>query len=165
VIAATHRDLEALIAEGKFREDLYYRLRVVEITVPPLRERLEDIPLLTDHLVRRAARSLHRRPPVLASDAMAALLEHTWPGNVRELENCLTRAVVVASGDVVRPEHLAIGPVAPKSPARLAPLDEVEQEHVARVLAATGGHKTRTAEILGISRPRLNRLIDKYGLE
>ncbi|MEJ2218203.1 MAG: sigma-54 dependent transcriptional regulator [Gemmatimonadota bacterium] len=165
VIAATHRDLEALIAEGKFREDLYYRLRVVEITVPPLRERLEDIPLLTDHLVRRAARSLHRRPPVLASDAMAALLEHTWPGNVRELENCLTRAVVVTTGDVIRPEYLAIGSVSPESPARLASLDEVEREHVARVLAATRGHKTRTAHILGISRPRLNRLIEKYDLE
>lgn len=81
------------------------------------------------------------------------------------LENCLTRAVVVSTGNVIRPEHLAIGPVPPESPARFAPLDEVEREHVARVLMATGGHKTRTAEILEVSRPRLARLIEKYGLE
>ena len=107
---------------------------------------------------------MHRDPPVLSPEASDALLKHSWPGNVRELENCLTRAVVVSTGNVIRPEHLAIGPVPPESPARLAPLDEVEREHVAQVLAATGGHKTRTAEILEISRPRLARLIEKYGL-
>ncbi|MGD2123410.1 MAG: sigma-54 dependent transcriptional regulator [Gemmatimonadota bacterium] len=165
VIAATHRDLEAMIPEGAFREDLYYRLRVVEITVPPLRERMGDVPILAEHLVKRAAETLHRDSPVLSREASGALLSHTWPGNVRELENCLTRAVVVSTGDVIRPEHLAIGPVPTESPARLAPLDAVEKEHVARVLAATGGHKTRTAEILQISRPRLARLIEKYGLE
>jgi DNA-binding NtrC family response regulator len=165
VIAATHRDLERLIQEEGFREDLYYRLRVVEITVPPLRERMGDLPLLADHLVRRGARTLHRDPPILSSEASEALHSHTWPGNVRELENCLTRAVVVSTGDVIRPEHLAIGPVPVESPAHMAPLDGVEREHVARVLAATGGHKTRAAEILEISRPRLARLIEKYGLE
>jgi len=165
VIAATHRDLEAMIPRGGFREDLYYRLRVVEITVPPLRERMGDTPILAEHLVKRAAESLHREPTVLSREAAGALLSHTWPGNVRELENCLTRAVVVSTGDVIRPEHLAIGPVPTESPARLAPLDEVEKEHVARVLAATGGHKTRTAEILEISRPRLARIIERYGLE
>ena len=165
VIAATHRDLEAMIPEGRFREDLYYRLRVVEITVPPLRERMGDVPILAEHLVERAARTLHRVPPVLSPEASKALLTHTWPGNVRELENSLTRAVVVSTGDVIRREHLAIGPVPTESPARLSPLDEVEKEHVARVLAATGGHKTRTAEVLEISRPRLARMIEKYGLE
>jgi DNA-binding NtrC family response regulator len=165
VIAATHRDLEQLIPDGAFREDLYYRLRVVEITVPPLRQRMRDVPLLAEHLVRKAARTLHRNPPILSPDASEALLAHSWPGNVRELENCLTRAVVVSTGDVIRPEHLAIGPVPPESPARLAPLQVVEREHVARVLAATGGHKTRTAEILEISRPRLSRLMEKYELE
>ncbi len=165
VIAATHRDLERLIPDGSFREDLYYRLRVVEITVPPLRERMGDVPLLARHLVQRAAQTLHRDPPVLSPDASKALLQHVWPGNVRELENCLTRAVVVSTGDVIRREHLAIGPVPAESPARLIPLGAVEREHVARVLAATGGHKTRTAKILEISRPRLARLIEKYGLE
>ncbi|MCJ7628031.1 MAG: sigma-54 dependent transcriptional regulator, partial [Longimicrobiales bacterium] len=165
VVAATHRDLEKMIPEGRFREDLYYRLRVVEVTVPPLRERMGDVSLLAEHLVRSAAETLHRDPPVLSSAASDALLKHPWPGNVRELENCLTRAVVVSTGNVIRPEHLAIGPVPPESPARLAPLDEVEREHVARVLAATGGHKTRTSEILEISRPRLARLMEKYGME
>jgi DNA-binding NtrC family response regulator len=165
VVAATHRDLETMIPEGQFREDLYYRLRVVEITVPPLRERMGDVPILAGHLVKRAARTLHRDPPVLSKEASEALLTHTWPGNVREMENCLTRAVVVSTGDVIRREHLAIGPVPTESPARMSPLDEVEKEHVARVLATTGGHKTRTAEILEISRPRLARMIEKYGLE
>ncbi len=164
VIAATHRDLEAMIAEHSFREDLYYRLRVVEVTVPPLRERLDDLPVLAEHLVRRASRTLHHEPPIIAREAMDALMRHRWPGNVRELENCLTRAVVLATGDVIRPEHLAIGAVPAESPAQLARLDELERDHVARVLAATDGHKARAAEILGVSRPRLNRLIVKHGL-
>jgi len=165
VIAATHRDLEAMIPDGSFREDLYYRLRVVEISVPPLRERMGDVPLLAEHMLKKAAKTLHRDSPILSREASDALLSHTWPGNVRELENCLTRAVVVSTGNVIRPEHLAIGIVPIASPARMAPLDEVEREHVARVLAATGGHKTRTAEILKINRPRLARLMEKYGLE
>jgi len=165
VIAATHRNLEELIGEGRFREDLYYRLRVVEIIVPPLRERLDDLQILAEHLVRRSSETLHRPPPVIAREAMDALTRHRWPGNVRELENCLTRAVVLATGDVIRPEHLAIAPLPAGSPAHLSTLEELEREHIARVLAATGGHKARAAETLGVSRPRLNRLIEKYGLE
>jgi DNA-binding NtrC family response regulator len=165
VIAATHRNLEEMIGDGRFREDLYYRLRVVEIAVPPLRERLDDVPDLAEHLVKRASRTLHHEPQVISSEAMDALMRHRWPGNVRELENCLTRAVVLATGDVIRPEHLAIAQVPAESPAHLPTLDETEKEHVVRVLAATGGHKARAAEILGVSRPRLNRLIEKYKLE
>jgi len=165
VIAATHRNLEELIGEGRLREDLYYRLRVVEIIVPPLRERLADLPILAEHLVRRSSETLHRPPPVIAREAMDALRRHRWPGNVRELENCLTRAVVLATGDVIRPEHLAIAPLPAGSRAHLSTLDELEREHIVRVLAAAGGHKARAAEILGVSRPRLNRLIEKYGLE
>jgi len=165
VIAATHRNLEEMIGAGRFREDLYYRLRVVEIVVPPLRERLDDVPDLAEHLVKRASRTLHHEPKLISGEAMDALMRHRWPGNVRELENCLTRAVVLATGDVIRPEHLAIGAVPAESPAHLPSLDETEKEHVVRVLAATGGHKARAAEILDVSRPRLNRLIEKYGLE
>jgi DNA-binding NtrC family response regulator len=165
VIAATHRNLEAMIGEGRFREDLYYRLRVVEVTVPPLRERLADLPVLAEHLVRRAAETLHQPLPVVSQEALDAMMRHRWPGNVRELENCLTRAVVLATGDVIRPDHLAIGPTPPTSPAHLASLDEIERRHVAEVLTATGGHKAQAAEILGVSRPRLNRLIEKYSLE
>ncbi len=165
VLAATHRDLETLVAEGGFRQDLYYRLRVVEIVVPPLRERMEDVPALADHLMRKASRAAGREPPELSDAALETLLAHDWPGNVREMENCLTRAVVLATGDVVRPEHLGLaGGPEPTTP-RLRTLEEVEREHVARTLEATGGNRTRAAEILGISRPRLRRMIDRYGLD
>jgi DNA-binding NtrC family response regulator len=164
VIAATHRRLEEFIAAGKFREDLYYRLRIVEIGVPPLRDRLGDLPLLAERLVARTAEDLHCPTPVLSSEALEALLIHEWPGNVRELENALTRAVVLATGDVIRPEHLALGHEA-ATPPELLSLDEVERRHVVRILEVTGGHKTRAAHVLGVSRPRLNRLIEKYGLE
>ena len=165
VIAATHRDLEQMIEDGTFREDLYYRLRVVEIVLPPLRDRRADVPILAAELVRRASGASGSTAPVLSSEALARLSEHDWPGNVRELENCLARAVVVASGGVIRPEHLSIA--SPREPARaaIAPLNEVEKDHVRRALEATGGHKARTAELLGVSRPRLNRLLEKYGLE
>jgi DNA-binding NtrC family response regulator len=165
VIAATHRDLEALIAEGRFRDDLYYRLRVVEIMLPPLRERLDDLPVLAEHLLERAGLTLHVAPPVLSREALHVMTRHSWPGNVRELENCLTRAIVLATGDVIRPEHLGIGPVPSGAPAKLATLDELERVHLMQVIDATGGHKTRAAEILGVSRPRLNRLLQKHGLE
>ncbi len=164
VIAATHRDLEAMVTGGQFRADLYYRLRVVEIVVPPLRERAGDLPLLAATLVRRAAAAVGRPEPVLAPDALAALARHAWPGNVRELENCLTRAVVVASGDVIRAEHLVLGGAAPEGPAKLGTLDDVERDHVLRVLAATRGHKARAAQILGISRPRLDRILARHGI-
>jgi two-component system, NtrC family, response regulator AtoC len=164
VVAATHQDLEQLATERRFREDLYYRLRVVEIVIPPLRDRPADVPLLADQMMRRASGAIGAAVPVLSAEALEKLTQHTWPGNVRELENCLMRAVVLAGGNVVRPEHLSIASPRRDAGARVAPLDDVEREHVARALAETGGHKTKAAELLGVSRPRLNRLIDKYGL-
>lgn len=165
VIAATHRDLEELVAEGSFREDLYYRLRVVEVVIPPLRERISDLPALAEHLVRRAADDLHRPPPLLTREAVDALLGHDWPGNVRELENTLTRAVVLATGGVVRPEHVRPGESPPERQDGIESLAEVERRQVQRALTSTGGNKTRAAEILGVSRPRLNRLLARYELE
>jgi len=165
VITATHRDLETLVEEGRFREDLYYRLRVVEIQIPPLRERISDIPELTAHLVTRASRAVGRPAPVVAQEAMESLMAHPWPGNVRELENCLTRATVLSNSGVIRPEHLALGPSPHAPPPRLRTLEEAEAIQVEQTLRATAGHKTRTAEALGISRPRLDRLIAKHGLE
>jgi len=165
VLAATHRNLEQLIASGRFREDLYYRLRVVEVTVPPLRDRASDLPILVDHLVKRAASTLHAPAPVVSSEALEAIRLHSWPGNVRELENCLTRAVVVSTGNVIRPEHLSIGPAQPGDTNSFATLDENERSHLLQVLLATGGRKARTARILGITRPRLNRLMRKYGID
>jgi two-component system response regulator AtoC len=173
VIAATHRDLEQMQTTGAFRTDLYYRLRVVEIVVPPLRERADDIPLLARHLVRRASVVAGRTPPVLSDEAVSALRRHNWPGNVRELENCLTRAVLLATSDVIRAEHVELGmlrgesganDVASIDPEHLPSLEDLERAHVERVFAATLGHKARAAAILGVSRPRLDRLLRKYGI-
>ena len=115
--------------------------------------------------MKRASPALGRPQPVLSPEAFEAIRHHRWPGNVRELENCLRRAVVLATGDVIRPEHLGMSTVASDSPAHLASLAELEREHVARVMTATRGHKARAAQILGVSRPRLNRLLQQYGLE
>ncbi|MDX1393776.1 MAG: sigma-54 dependent transcriptional regulator [Gemmatimonadota bacterium] len=165
VIAATHRNLERMLALGTFREDLYYRLRVVEITVPPLRERLGDLPLLAEHFIAQAAAGGGRTPPVLAREALDRLMRHGWPGNVRELQNCLARAVVTSGGDVIRLEDIELVERSDAEPATDMSLAEAERKHVARVLEATGGHKSRTASILGISRPRLDRLIAKYEID
>jgi DNA-binding NtrC family response regulator len=165
VVAATHRNLEQMLAAGEFREDLYYRLRVVELTVPPLRDRTSDLPLLVSHLIHVATAASPGRVPVVSPEALDAITRYPWPGNVRELENCLRRAVVLAAGGVIRPAHLGLGPVPEHAPADLKPLAEIEREHVSRVLAATGGHKAKAAQILGVSRPRLNRLLREYRLE
>jgi len=165
VIAATHRDLEARVDSGAFRSDLYYRIRVIEIDIPPLRDRLQDIPALAEHLVRRVCDALQRDPPELTADALAALRSHSWPGNVRELENCLARAVVAATGTAIRAEHLSLGRSARSDSVELGSLEEAEKEHLARVLRATDGRKKRASEILGVSRTRLDRLIKKHELE
>jgi two-component system response regulator AtoC len=165
VIAATHRNLEAMVAAGEFRADLYYRLRVVEIPVPPLRERMADIPLLAKHLLHKASASLHRVEPVLSAEALLVLQNYAWPGNVRELENCLTTALVVARGSVIRAEHLSLAGAMNAGPRALATLDAIESAHVERVLSATGGQKAEAARVLGVSRPRLDRLLKKFGLQ
>jgi DNA-binding NtrC family response regulator len=161
VIAATHRDLEAMVETRDFREDLYYRLRVVEIVLPALRERMDDLLELSEFLIAKAAAASERKPPVLGRDAQEALLAHDWPGNVRELENCLARAVVMAPGDVLRRQDMLLGSNSADTTKETATLVEVEREHVLRVLGTTGGNKTRAAEILGISRPRLRRIVSR----
>jgi DNA-binding NtrC family response regulator len=186
VMAATHRPLEEMVAAGTFREDLYFRLRVVEIDVPPLRERPGDIPLLADFLARRIARSLHR-PPVLIPEPVAdALQAYHWPGNIRELENALTRAIALARGPALNVEHLSLGtqpawptgaglePAPGGSAAPLHPhpdeqpadasLEAVERAHLVHVLRRTGGNKRQAARLLRISRPRLDRLLERHGL-
>jgi two-component system, NtrC family, response regulator HydG len=165
VISATHQDLEQMLADHRFREDLYYRMRVVEIVIPPLRERRDDIPLIAHRMVQRASRALETGDVILSEAALDRLIQHAWPGNVRELENCVMRAVVIAAGNVIRPEHLSIASPRQAQQAALASLEQMEREHVVRILKATGGQKGRAAEILGVSRPRLNRLLEKYGIE
>ncbi len=170
VVAATNRDLMAEVAAGRFREDLAYRLRVVEIRVPPLRERREDIPLLVDGLLARIAERLALPRPRITDEAEARLATHDWPGNVRELENLLTRAALDARDGIITSDMLALPDPAGAAPVSatdsvLRTLDEVQAEHIQRVLSNTGGHKARSCEILGISRPALDRKIAKYGLK
>ena len=171
IVAATHRDLFARAREGLFREDLAYRLNVIDIELPPLRERREDIPLLATALLERAAHQHGHSVPKLSRPALTRLQQHDWPGNVRELENVLTQALVFARDGQIAADHIRLrGTVdTPATPAdegvtALASLDEVEAAHIQRVLDHTGGHKGRSCEILGISRPALDRKIDKYDL-
>ncbi len=165
VTAAPHRPLEEKLAAGTFREDLYYRLRVVEIALPALRDRMADVPVLADHLVKKVGAATGVGGKMLAPAALDALMAHDWPGNVRELENCLTRAVVMSPGPVIHPENLILRAPESREPLVLETLDANEGRHVARVLAATRGKKAEAARILAISRPRLDRLIKKFAIE
>ncbi len=172
VIAATHHDLPDLVRQGRFREDLYYRLDVVTLSLPPLRERRQDIPLLVDHFLRTLSSRHGRGPVAVDPEALRRLLGYDWPGNIRELQNVLERAVLLAEQGVIGPEHLAttVRPSAaalPDTPAAapaLRGLEEVEREHVIRVLAATGGNREESSRILGISRRTLTRMIQRWGL-
>ena len=161
VTAATHRNLEQMATNGSFREDLYYRLRVVEAKLPPLRERLGDLPLLAHHFLRKARQEMHRSECTLSNEAENVLLQHDWPGNVRELENCLTRATVLATGNVIRPEHLGLRGEHQDLSTGFVTLEELTRAHVERVLVATDGNKTKAAKILGISKPKLYRMLEK----
>jgi DNA-binding NtrC family response regulator len=178
VIAATHQPLEELVREGRFREDLYFRLQVVEVRVPSLRERRSDIPLLVSHLLAKAGKELGRLVPVVPPPVLADLARRDWPGNVRELENVLTRAVALCRGpglslrDVGSPRGDDASPVlgAPEQRASGASepsddtLEGIERRYVQQVLMRTGGNKSAAARILDISRPRLDRMIDRHHL-
>jgi DNA-binding NtrC family response regulator len=169
VIAATHRDLSAMVKAGTFREDLYYRLRVVEIHLPPLRERASDIPILVEGLLAKINRDLAKDVRYVTPAALAKLSSYAWPGNVRELENTLTRAAVLAKSDVLDETLLPLGSAsAPAldadSEGALPTLREIERRHIARVLSHTEWNKRRACAILDISRPTLDRKIEEYGL-
>jgi len=172
VVSATHRDLEALVATGRVREDFYYRIKVVTLRVPPLRERREDIPLLAAHALERfAVRDGLPAAPALTEPALALLMAHTWPGNVRELENALDHALVLARGGPLAAAHLppelraggrARSGLAPARPPVHSPQ---ERELIEQALRATGWHRTRAARRLGIDRSTLWRKVREYGLE
>jgi two-component system response regulator HydG len=170
IIAATNRDLESEVAEHRFREDLFYRINVVRIDVPPLRARQGDVLLLAQHFLQRYA--LHSRRPVLGITGGAAekLSSYAWPGNVRELQNCIERAVALAPLDHVSegdlPEKIrAHKPtrIEPSSsdPGAFLPMDEVERRYIARVLDAVGGNKTFAAQVLGFDRRTLYRKLER----
>jgi DNA-binding NtrC family response regulator len=163
VIAATNRDLHTLVKRGQFREDLFFRLNVMEIHLPPLRERPEDIPVLVHYLLEKINRDLHQRITRVPDSVMNALGLHSWPGNVRELENVLTQAMLRSTGDTLTLDFsVAAGPSGAKT--ELRSLAEVEKEHIRAVLLAVGGNLGRACEILGITRPTLRKKMEDYGL-
>ena len=172
ILAATNRDLAGEVRAGRFREDLYQRLKVVTLRLPPLRERLEDIPPLVEHLIVKINQRLHKNLRRVPREVIEKLQRRPWPGNVRELENVLTRAAVLSQGDMLQEEHLVDpgGTIRQESAAppavndRIATLDEVEREHIVRVWTLAKGHKGKTCQMLGISRPTLERKLKKYGI-
>jgi two-component system nitrogen regulation response regulator GlnG len=189
IIAATHRDLDAAVAAGTFREDLLYRLRVVPLQIPPLRERPEDVPILAEHFLLRYAEELGSGPRMLAPATLERLTRHAWPGNVRELENAIKRALVLATGEVLLPEDFdfleqgrasrGVGPDLPdlvcaEVEAALeagnenlyrSTLERVERPLLETVLARTDGNQIRAAAILGINRNTLRKKIAELGIE
>jgi two-component system response regulator AtoC len=166
VIAATNHNLEALVEGGKFREDLYYRLKVITVTVPPLRDRKADIPLLAEHFLKKINKEVHKEVYKVPEEAMTRLMSYDWRGNVRELENILTRAVVLSRGEVLDlPAHSLDSERMIAGPSPWRSLDAVEAEHITRVLEAVSWHQGRACEILGVSRPTLRKKIRDYGLK
>ncbi len=173
IIAATNKDLPRAVAAGTFREDLFYRLNVIPIRLPPLRERREDIPLLVEHFVERLSAELGREIEGVSAEAMNALMAQPWPGNVRELRNVLERGAVVARGPIIELVDLGLAPPAARVPEGTRPatvsspdesLDEVERRHIAAVLAHTGFNVSQSARVLGVDRVTLYNKMRKYGL-
>ena len=180
VLTATNRDLAVEVRAGRFREDLYQRLKVVTLAIPPLSERRGDIPLLVEHLLRKINQRLDKNLRRVPREVIEKLQQRSWPGNVRELENVLMRAAVLSQGDLLLEEHLVeakptgrpgmpeTSPQAQAAPpaaeGNIATLDEVERAHIERVYALCKQHKGKTCQLLGISRPTLERKLRKYGL-
>ncbi len=179
ILAATHRDLAAEVAQGRFREDLFYRLNVVRVDVPPLRARVDDIPLLAQHFLEKYAEKNRKQIRGISPLAMDILLKHAWPGNVRELENVIERAVILLTAETVTEKDLPAtlttpyftargaseAPVAqPARPLPPRPLEEIEKEAILDTLTATGGNKSETARVLKISRKTLHNKLKEYGV-
>jgi len=166
IIASSDRDLRVLAAIGQFRQDLYARLSAVEILVPPLRQRAEDIPILVDWLLRKIADNSGQDPKLLAKTTLLQLQQRLWPNNLHELERVITQAVALAEGAIVEPRHLpalvdSVTSTPPRSsPIRIERLHDVIQQHVLDVLTRCGGNKLRAAQLLGISRSTLYRMLD-----
>jgi DNA-binding NtrC family response regulator len=162
-VAATHRDLPALVKEGSFRADLFFRLNVFNIRVPPLRERREDIPLLVDHFLRKYAQSMNKQFRNVSPAAMELLMAQPWPGNVRELENAVERAMVVGQEPELLPRDFPLGGREKAEPPRS--LDDVERGHIQQVLRELNWNQSRAARVLGIDRVTLYHKIKRYGLK
>ncbi|MGZ3694032.1 MAG: sigma-54-dependent transcriptional regulator [Bdellovibrionota bacterium] len=170
VIAATHRNLDEMIKAGKFRDDLYYRLKVIEIALPPLRDRLEDLPELVNHFVAHYSDANGKRISHVSAEAMELLAKHSWPGNVRELEHSIERAVAMSGSSVLFPEDFSgmaprAATVAATGEAKQSSLEEMEKEHILRVLKETNYNKSKASSLLGIDRATLYRKAQRYGIE
>ncbi len=165
LICATNKDLEKEMREGRFREDLYYRINVFTIHLPPLRERREDIPLLARHFLRKYAASMNKPITEIEPEAMEILMSYHWPGNVRELENAIERAMVVGKPPAIRAEDLPFQLVSTQPVGDMDSLEAVERSHIANVLDRTNWNITRAASILKIDRVTLYNKIRKYGLK
>lgn len=162
LVVATNRDLEAEVSAGRFREDLFFRIHVFRIEIPPLRDRPEDVPLLAEAFLARFAQQMNRKIDGIAPEAMTALCAHPWPGNVRELQNAIERAVVVCRGRTILPEHFpfAMGP-----PTEDLSLSHLEEVHIRRVLAMFGFNVSRAASELGVDRVTLYNKMKKFGIQ
>ena len=171
MIAATHRDLKEMVKHDQFREDLFYRLNVISIHVPDLKDRTEDIQILTEHFLKKYGEQFGKQNVQITHEAMACLMRYSWPGNVRELENVIERSIALAGGDVIDckdlPEHLfqmkstdLIDDLASDN----MPLSEVEKRYIVKVLQRTNWHQSKAAQILGIDRKTLYRKIKEYNL-
>ncbi len=170
IVAATNKDLQEAIKAGTFREELFYRLSVVPITLPPLREKRDDIPLLANHFLRKYNKKRKKNIRAISDRAMQALVEYDWPGNVRELENAIERAVVLTENEVIKPSDLLYYGLSAEIPSRSDAgerqrLVDIEKGHIAKTLKMFNGHKGKTAESLGIDRKTLRSKLKRYGME
>jgi transcriptional regulator with PAS, ATPase and Fis domain len=170
VVAATHQDLKKMVDEGRFRSDLFYRLNVVSLTIPPLRERRDDVPLLATHFLQKYAGRQNKKIHGLSAEMIKVLSEYNFPGNVRELENIIERAVAMSTHDILEfcdlPEDIKSFKLSCQMPEGEMPsLEEKEKQYVLSVLAQTKGNRTKAAEILGVDRVSLWRKLKRYGME
>jgi DNA-binding NtrC family response regulator len=166
IISATNADLGREVADGRFREDLLFRLNTVEIRLPPLRDRPEDIPLLGNHFLGRFARKYRKSLVGFDGAAATTLQRHSWPGNVRELAHVVERAVLMTSGDTIRADHLGIasGSSSPATALEEMSLDDLEKIFIEKAMRRHDGNVSRAADALGLSRSALYRRLEKHGL-
>jgi Nif-specific regulatory protein len=168
VVAATNRPLEESVRAGTFRKDLYFRLQVVQIDVPPLRDRPDDVPAIAEHFLKRFVRETGRKVKGFTPAAMKKLQSHHWPGNVRELRNAVERAVALGNGLIIEESDIWLSPLEMSAAAGVeyesVSLEEIEKRHILRTLEHTDWNKSQAAAILGIERSTLDRKIKGYGL-
>jgi PAS domain S-box-containing protein len=163
VISATNKDLKKEVRNKNFREDLYYRLNVIPISIPPLRERKNDIPLLVDHFLKQAEEDYKQKPPRISKEAMSFIMDYAWPGNVRELQNAIQFAIVKCSGSLITPNELPVELIENKKPVlKRGPSKKLDFDTIKSALEKTGGNKSKAAKLLGVGRATLYRFLSEH---